>query len=105
MNKYSNHKLEAIRLRKQGLSYLCIARKLSASKGCIRNWAKDIKLTDHQVDELRRSHISSASSRLKQIQRVRNETSKTIREKLDQEGIEDVKNISDPLFFIGLGLY
>lgn len=105
MKKYSELKLKSITLREEGLSYLHIAKKLKVSKSCIRNWTKYVKLPLELQNSLLTNHINEASNRLRSIQKNRSNTSKKTRSELDQQGKDDVENISDPLFFLGLGLY
>jgi hypothetical protein len=42
---------------------------------------------------------------LKEIQKDRAKNTRETRDTLDKQGVEDIKNIKDPLFFLGLGLY
>lgn len=105
MSKYSNLKINAVDLRENGFSYVYISNKLGVSKSCIRNWTKEIKLTKSQKKNLQSSQTKSASLRLGQIQQNRRDNNNKTRELLQKKGVEDVYNISDPLFFLGLGLY
>lgn len=105
MEKYSNLKDQAIKLRKLGLSYLEIAKGLNISKSCVRNWTEKVKLTKKQQSLRKKSHILEASKRLKEIHKNKRKSTNIIREKLANQGIKDIKDIKDPLFFLGLGLY
>lgn len=105
MKKYSNLKSESITLRRQGLSYLEISRRLQISKSSVRNWTKTVILTRNQTDRLKVANISSASKRLKKIQENRAKNTGKTRVILNKQGIDDLKRIKDPLFFLGLGLY
>lgn len=105
MKKYSNLKSKSIKLRKQGLSYLEIAKQLGISKSCVRNWVKDILLSENQRKSLNLNSTTVASNRLKEIQNSRSKNNHKIRATLTEEGIKDIKRIKDPLFFLGLGLY
>ncbi|MDQ5912097.1 MAG: hypothetical protein QG568_310 [Patescibacteria group bacterium] len=105
MKKYSNLKSESIKLRKQGLSYLEITKQLGISKSCVRNWTKTVRHTKNQQDKLKVGNIIIASKRLKEIQKDRAKNTREIRDALEKRGAEDIKNMKDPLFFLGLGLY
>jgi hypothetical protein len=53
MNTYKNKKIEALKLRKIGLSFDNIAKKLEISKSTIYSWTKNIILTSQQIKLLR----------------------------------------------------
>ncbi len=52
-SKWSEHKAEAIKLRKSGRSLPFIHHKLGIPKSTLSNWLKDVELTTEQKDKLR----------------------------------------------------
>ena len=52
MKDYNNLKLEAIILRKKGLSYNDIKKKINVAKSTLSLWLKDVELTDEQRKKL-----------------------------------------------------
>ncbi len=99
-------KLEARKLRKNGLSVKKIASELQISKSTVSIWVRDIVLSVEQLEELRKSKIKGA-----ELGRLRNALEqKNRRLKLIQESrIDGLKYLSGmterELLIAGLALY
>lgn len=99
-------RLEARRLRKQGLSVVYIAQKLEVSKSSVSIWCNDLQLTRKQREILVRN---SASGRLrgslKGAETNRKKKLECIRF-YQLEGEKEIKTLSRRDFLVaGLGLY
>ena len=105
MVKSISVKNECVRLRKQGLSLLSIARQLNVSKSTVRNWTKNTRVSKKSKNLLKSSYIKEATSRIIHIQNIKRKSTYNKRHTLQKEGVQDLKDLKDPLFFLGLGLY
>jgi len=94
MNKdYNNLKLESIRLRKRGLSYNEIKKKINISKSTLSYWLKTIPLkAEHrqrlytkQIQILSRGSQSQKERRIKQIEQIIKKAEDEIRSPLSLE--------------------
>ncbi|MEX1014297.1 MAG: helix-turn-helix domain-containing protein [Candidatus Paceibacterota bacterium] len=99
-------KRQAIKLRKQGLTYSEIKEKINVSKNSISRWCRDIELSDNK---LKRIYGKTKKGGLKgsviAAKNKRRRTKKKI-EELTKKGIKDIGNISRRDFFIsGVMLY
>ena len=96
----------ALSLRRKGKSISEIANELNAPKSTIGVWCRNIKLGKRQIDRLsKRQESGSYKGRMKFLENVRSERLLQT-EKLKQEGLEEIKNISErDLFVAGIGMY
>jgi len=102
MIKKNQEKIEAIALRKQGLSYREILAKVSVAKSTLSVWLKDVGIAKKQVQQL--------TEKRKAAQRKAQQTCRNNRIKREEEIIakakSDVKEISQKeLWLIGTTLY
>lgn len=99
-------KIKAQKLRRQGESIKVIARKLKVSKSTVSIWCRDIKLTKQQIAKLdERQKKGAYKGRLKGARILRERRFKRI-EKLKNQGIKEIKNLTKrDLFIAGIGLY
>lgn len=105
MTKSTPLKNESARLRKQGLSLLDIARQLNVSKSTVRNWTRNTRVSQKSKNILKDRYIREATARIMHIQDIKRKSIDNKRHTLQKEGVRDLKDLKDPLFFLGLGLY
>src|SRR3990167_1868383 len=102
----SQKKIEAINLRKKGLSIKYIAKKLNVSTSSVSLWTRDIILTQEQYKVLE-SHARDPlyGKRLDYINHIKLQTNKKV-EELKRKGINEVGLLSKrELFLVGIALY
>lgn len=102
----SLEKLEARRLRKDGVAIGIIARKLKVSKSSVSLWCRDIVLTKEQVEKMMvKANQGSTVGRMKAWEWHRNE--KRIRHQSNFWKVyKKIDGISrNQLFLIGIALY
>ena len=102
----SLEKIEAIKLRKQGLSIKFIAKKINVSVSSVSTWVRDVVLTKDQFDKLAENARNPYyGNRLKYINKIKKLTNQKI-DRLKKEGIKDVGSLSKrELFLVGVALY
>lgn len=99
-------KLRAQKLRKNGLSVKEIEKELRVSRSSVSLWVRDIKLTDKQLKKL---YLNRNTGRLKgsiiaAMNKIR--TREKLTEKLLQEGVDEIGNLSKrDRFIAGVSLY
>lgn len=95
-------KNEAIRLRKLGLSYQEILKKIDISKSTLSLWLREIKLTSEQKKNLsnKMDLVRYEIAKRKVADRIKR--TKII---VDEAQKEVIKLMVNPLFFTGLSLY
>lgn len=96
-----SRKLQAIELRKQGLSYAEIKKSISVSKSTLSNWLKDIELSDEHKKRLSRLQ-ATAYLGAKKIQAKSLAHHNEIKDAAKKEVLNLVNN---SLFIAGLMLY
>lgn len=96
-----SEKIQAIELRKEGLSYTEIKKAIPVSKSTLSDWLKDIELTDSQEGRLNKLQ-AAAYIGAKKIQAKSNAHHCQIREDAKKEAASLINN---PLFVAGLMLY
>jgi transcriptional regulator with XRE-family HTH domain len=95
-------KILALKLRKNGLSYSEILKKMDVSKSTLSVWLREIELTNEQKNQL-----------LNKMDKSRYEVAKrkvADRKKRTEEIVRNAKKevsifCKEPLFFVGLALY
>lgn len=98
-------KEKARELRRKGLSYRDITKKLNVSKSSVSLWCRDIELSDIQIETLKNNKIK-ASMNLIKSNFDRSEYNNSLRDRSRKLGKDIVADISDrDLMMIGLGLY
>jgi predicted transcriptional regulator len=99
-------KIEARKLRKDGLSIWEIAQKLKISKSTVSYWCRDIQLTEIQIQKLFKKQLSASYiGRIKALEKKRAIRLASI-ETLKQEGISEIGKLKKREFFLaGLGVY
>lgn len=102
MSKYLL-RIDAIKLRKQGLSYSQINKKLPVSRSTLSLWLRSVQLEPTQIKKINERKLDII--RKKALTTIRNKrinsTIKTINQAWD-----DTKNlIQNPLFILGTSLY
>ena len=95
-------KYEAIRLRKLGLPYSSIRKKLVVSKSSLSLWLRDIKLNQKQGNKILVGLEKSREAGSMQKRADRYRRTMIVREQAKKEFVSLRKN---PLFLIGLSLY
>lgn len=95
-------RLQAIDLRKRGLSYKEILPRVNVSKGTLSHWLKDIELTSEQKEKLMTKKLLSSYKGAKSNQKYAEQRRMLIMQKAKREVAYLVKN---PLFIAGLMLY
>ena len=102
----SLEKLQAIKLRREGISIKDIAKLLKVSPGSVSLWCQSIVLTSRQQNILKdKQFLAGQAGRQKGADMNRSKRLKAIS---DAEVTAEltIKNISDKeLFFLGLGIY
>lgn len=96
-----SEKIQAIELRKGGLSYTEIKKAIPVSKSTLSDWLKDIELTDSQKGRLNKLQ-AAAYIGAKKIQAKSNAHHCQIREDAKKEATSLINN---SLFVAGLMLY
>jgi hypothetical protein len=95
-------KIEAIKLRKSGVGYSEILRKIRVSKSTLSIWLKDIELNPSQKERLFKGREISRYAGAKARQRMRIEKTKEI----IKEAKKELNSLIDKeLFLSGLMLY
>lgn len=99
-------RLEARKLRKQGVSVGDIAQKLNVSKSSVSIWSRDIILSIEQLEKLRNARLKGAErGRLKSVLLQKEKRLKNM-EAYKIMGIKTVGSLTDREFLIaGLALY
>lgn len=99
-------KQQAIKLRKQGLSYTEIQKKIPVSKDTLSRWCRDIILTPSQMERLRRRSLKGAErGRIIGAKRQQRDRIKRTK-KLIEEGKKEVGLLSKrDRFVAGIALY
>ena len=99
-------RLEARKLRNQGLGVKTISHSLKVSSSTVSLWCRDIKLTPEQIAELeRRSHDPYYGKRLANVQKQQRDREERT-QKLLKAGILKVGSLSKKgLFTAGIALY
>lgn len=102
----SLERIEACKLRKQGMSVKAIAKKLNVSSGSASIWTRDIRLTNKQLNALRSAQIA-AGNKGRMMGTATNREKKMLRLQIAKnEAIENIDRLSqNELFYTGLGLY
>jgi len=99
-------KLKAQELRRKGYSYNEILKDVPVSKSTISNWCKDIVLTPRQIKKLYQSQMSGQHRGSVTAARNKQERRFKEREKLRQQGIEDIGELNErERFLLGVALY
>jgi hypothetical protein len=103
----SSKKEKAIILRKKGLSYSQIMKRLNVpSKGTLSYWFKKIKLTKKEEERLEKNKIIAQKSGLMKANKKRTARIKKENEESYKIGRGLIKNIDNKkLFLIGISLY
>lgn len=102
----SLQKLKAIKLRKQGISIKLIAKELMVSPGSVSVWCRDVKLTQHQIDQLEHDARDPNYGRRLENSIKQHEVALKKTEQLINEGIKEVGEMSKrDLFMVGIALY
>lgn len=95
----------AVFLRKQGLSYNDILKKVPASKGSMSYWLKDIKLDTIQRADIN-NKVLNTRVRFLEYNRARSDRIKAEKQVLYNRSKEEIGAISEKeLKLIGIGLY
>lgn len=99
-------KITATKLRKKGLSYKQIMKKVHVSKDTISRWCKDIILTPEQMEELlKRKLVGAEKGRLIWAGKLKIRRVEEIKE-FNSKGKKAVGRLSDrDMFLIGISLY
>ncbi len=99
-------KLQARKLRSEGLGIKTIAYQLQVSSSTASLWCRDIRLTPEQITELeRRSHDPHYGRRLAHVYKQQQERKEKILT-LNLKGIKDIGNLTTKeLFAAGVSLY
>lgn len=95
-------KLAAVKLRRKGLSYGEIRRKISVSRSTLSHWLREVYLKPNQQNRLRErmDRVRYAVAKRKVANRIK-ETRKIV-----ERSIKEVAVLrKNPLFFVGLSLY
>ncbi|MDP2720345.1 MAG: hypothetical protein Q8O75_00015 [bacterium] len=95
-------KYEAIRLRKLGLSYSSIRRKLKISKSTLSLWLRDIELDPKQKKKILVGLEKSRAAGAMKKRADRQRRTMVVRNQAKKEFVSLRKN---PLFLVGLSLY
>ena len=106
MKTLVSEKEEAIRLRKKGLSYREILKKVPVSKSTISVWLRNTPLTDAEKSILKRRREGNISiGRIRAaaaLHRLRVARDEILRK---EAKIEFERHKIDPFFYVGIGLY
>ena len=102
----SAQRLEARRLRKNGLSVNVIAKKIGVSKGSVCLWCGDINLTEKQKETLIK-HSKDGGEKGRLLGAKHNKEERINRQKaFENKGILEVGSLSKrELFLVGVALY
>ncbi|PIS09705.1 hypothetical protein COT75_00760 [Candidatus Beckwithbacteria bacterium CG10_big_fil_rev_8_21_14_0_10_34_10] len=102
MVHYTEEKTKAIKLRKNGLSYSEIIKKVKVSKSTLSYWLSNIKLNKKQQNRINKK---KTLGRLKALERIKQKRKK-ITNFLLKKGKTDIGKISQrDLFILGIALY
>jgi len=103
MAKSITKKLQAQKLRKQGLSISEIAEKLDMRRsGTISMWCRDISLTPRQIERLIKKQKSGSAKGAQKLKQKRLEEVKMLKER----GLREIGEINGrDLFIAGLAIY
>lgn len=106
MRSLVQEKEQAISLRKKGQTYKEILDIVKVSKSSLSSWLKDLPLTKDEKSYLRsRTDSNISRGRINTASSLRNR--RLAREKVQYQEAKLTfhKNITDPLFFVGVSLY
>jgi predicted transcriptional regulator len=97
---------KAIVLRREGLSYSDIAKRLKVSRASVCNWVKKVRLTAHEHEQLQKN-IAAKIVRGRMMAQMTLRTRKVYKEKVSYEKAEkEFEKLSkDPFFMFGIGLW
>ena len=98
----NEYKLRALALRKHGLSYGEIQKKIKVSKSTLSIWLREVELTPEQINNIsnKMNRVRYEVAKRKVARRIK--ITKDVVDKAKRE----VKTLSaNPLFFVGLALY
>ncbi len=96
------YKIQAIKLRKKGLSYSEILKSIPVAKSTLALWLHSVGLSKKQKQRLTDKKLASALRGAARKKEIRIQKTQTI----FQEAAKDIKNISQrELFLIGVALY
>lgn len=99
-------RLEARKLREQGVSIKSIARQLHVSKSSVSYWVRDIILTMQQLERLKQSESQGRARGRIKIMLINSERRKAITEHYRSEGMMEVSKLSDrELLLTGIAFY
>lgn len=102
----SKQRMEAMSLRKSGMSVKSIAENLGVSKSSVSTWCRDIELTEEQIRRLHKNMVVggySGRSKGARLQRDRKRKKIAHYEAQAREEIHSIKKRE--LLMVGLGLY
>ena len=98
----SEYKIQAIKLRKKGLSYSEILNNIPVAKSTLALWLYSVGLSKKQKQRLTDKKLASALRGAARKKEIRIKNTQTI----FQEAAKDIKNISQKeLFLMGVALY
>ena len=102
----SQEKQKAIELRQMGNSIKSIASELNVSVGSVSIWCRDVKLTKKQLKKLEENYRDPNYGRRLQNSLVQRQKRIYKEEKLREEGVVEVGDLSKrELFLVGIALY
>lgn len=106
MNSIVQNSQKAIQLRRLGHSYSDIAKELKVSRTSVCNWVKNVRLSESEKHILQKM-IANKMARAKMQSSISLRARKVFKEKVSYENAEKNfgRNMKDPIFSIGLGLY
>ena len=99
-------RIEARKLRENGLSIKKIAKQLDISKGTASRWVRDVILSVQLLEQLRNNQLAGAERGRLKTKLLNQEKRLKIRQKAKEFGVLMLKDITDrELLVAGLGLY